>query len=67
MISPPLPFSAAPPPQRGAFRRHGFRIANAFVTILSRNGGAFVLILRESRRKHRHFHPHPAGLLPLKL
>jgi hypothetical protein len=37
------------------FARRGFPFLNRFVTIPSRNGGVFLLILSETIRKNRHF------------
>jgi hypothetical protein len=46
----PLPAAAI-----GHFGRHGFRFQNGAVTVLSRNGGVFPLILSERAYQNRHF------------
>jgi hypothetical protein len=51
----PATFRLAAATHRAAFRGRGFRTANAIVTVLSRNAGRFAMILREWRRKYRHF------------
>jgi hypothetical protein len=40
-------FSLSPAASIGRFARHGFRIQNGAVTVLSRNDGDFSLILSE--------------------
>jgi hypothetical protein len=48
-------FAPSPAASIGHFGRHGLRIQNGAVTVLSRNDGVFSLILSERACQNRHF------------